>query len=79
MHLLVAVGIFVTFIDDYSRFTHVYFIKHKSDVFSVFQEYQALVTNKTGQTIGTLQSDGGGEYCLTNLNNIYALKVFTTN
>ena len=53
---------FVTFIDDYSRFTHVYFIKHKSDVFSVFQEYQALVTNKTGQTIGTLRSDGGGEY-----------------
>ena len=53
---------FVTFIDDYSRFTHVHFIKHKSDVFSVFHEDQALVTNKTGQTIGTLRSDGVGEY-----------------
>ena len=53
---------FVTFIDDYSRFAHAYFIKHKSDVFSVFQEYQALVTNKTGQTISTLRFDGGGEY-----------------
>ena len=53
---------FVSFIDDYSRFVHVYFIKNKSDVFSVFQEYQALVTNQTGQTIGTLRSDRGGEY-----------------
>ena len=53
---------FMRFIDDYSRFVHVYFIKNKSDVFSVFQEYQALVTNQTGQTIGTLQSHHGGEY-----------------
>ena len=37
-------------------------IKHKSDVFSVFQEYQALVTNKTGQAIGTLRSYGSGGY-----------------
>ena len=37
-------------------------ISEKSDVFSKFKEYEALVTNETGQSIGTLRSDGGGEY-----------------
>jgi len=28
---------FVTFIDDYSRYTKVYLIKHKNETFHVFQ------------------------------------------
>lgn len=34
---------FVTFIDDYSRFTWVYFIRSKADVFSTFQTFGAYV------------------------------------
>lgn len=56
---------FVTFVDDYTRYVHVYFVSNKSDVFSVFKDYEALVTNMTGQTIGTLRSDNGGEYTST--------------
>jgi transposase InsO family protein len=52
----------VSFIDDYSRYAHVYFLREKSSVFQVFKEYENIVTNATGQTIGTLRSDGGGEY-----------------
>lgn len=53
---------FVTFIDDFSRYADVYFVSNKSDVFSVFQKYKARVENHTGNSIGTLRSDGGGEY-----------------
>lgn len=53
---------FVSFIDDYSRYAHVFFVSNKSDVFSVFQEYKAAVENKTGHRIKTLRSDRGGEY-----------------
>ena len=34
---------FVTFIDDYSRFTWVYFLHSKANVFSIFQTFVALV------------------------------------
>jgi len=35
----------VTFTDDYSRFSYVYMLKNKSDVFEKFQEFHAEVTN----------------------------------
>ncbi len=38
---------FVTFIDDYSQFITVYFLKKKFDVFSMFQSYKALVEIQT--------------------------------
>ena len=53
---------FVTFIDDYSRTCAVYFMRHKSEVFQRFKEYEALVTNDVGGMIGVLCSDNGGEY-----------------
>ena len=46
-----------TFIDDYSRCCAVYFLKHESEVFEKFKEYEARVTNDSGQPIGTLRSD----------------------
>ena len=53
---------FVTFIDDYSRCCAVYFMKSKSEVFERFKEFEAIVVNQSGQKIGTLRSDNGGEY-----------------
>ncbi len=35
---------------------------NKSEVFSKFQEYEAMVRNVTGKTIKILRSDNGGEY-----------------
>jgi len=34
---------FLLFIDDYSRYTHIYFLKKKSETFSSFQTYKILV------------------------------------
>jgi transposase InsO family protein len=53
---------YVTFIDDHSRKTWIYFMKTKDKVFSRFQEFKALVENQTGRKIKTLRSDNGGEY-----------------
>jgi hypothetical protein len=36
---------YLTFIDDYSRKTWIYFLKAKSEVFTRFQEFRALVEN----------------------------------
>lgn len=52
----------VTFVDDYSRFVHIYLMKAKSEVFSRFQEYKQLVETQTGCKIRCLRSDNGGEY-----------------
>ena len=53
---------YVTFIDDYSMKTWIYFLKAKGEVFSGFQEFKALVENQTGKKIKVLRSNNGGEY-----------------
>ena len=53
---------FVTFIDDYTQCCAVYFMKHKSEVFDKFKEFDAKTTNAAGRAIGTLRTDNGGEY-----------------
>ena len=60
---------FVTFIDDYTRCCAVYFMKHKSEVFDKFIEFEASVTNDVCKAIGTLRTDNGGEYLSTELQN----------
>ena len=58
--------IFVTFIDDYSRYTKVYLIKHKDEAFNVFSKYKAEVENQLNKKIKRIRSDRGGEYVLFN-------------
>ena len=53
---------FVTFIDDYSRYTWVYFLRKKSEVFSMFKLFLGLIHTQFAATIKTLRSDSGGEY-----------------
>ena len=53
---------YVTFIDDYSRYTWIYFLKNKSEVFEKFKEFKALIENHSERRIKTLRSNKGGEY-----------------
>ena len=53
---------FINFIDDSSRYGHIYLIHHKSDSLEKFKEYKAEVENKLGKIIKILRSDRGGEY-----------------
>ena len=53
---------FVTFIDDYSRYTTVYMIKHKSQVTEKFKEFVLFAEKLTGKSVKQLKTDNGGEY-----------------
>jgi hypothetical protein len=57
-----GVRYFFTFIDNFSRKTHVYFLKAKGKVFEKFKQYKALVKNEIGYKIKVLRSDNGGEF-----------------
>ena len=52
----------MTFINEYSRKTWIYFLKAKSKVFERFQEFKTLVENQTGRKICVLRTNNGGEY-----------------
>ncbi|KAL5777431.1 hypothetical protein ACOSP7_010357 [Xanthoceras sorbifolium] len=60
---------FVMFIDDYGRFTWVYFFRSKADVFSVFQTFIALIETQFSTCIKILRSDSGGEFMSHNFQN----------
>ena len=66
---------FVTFIDEYSRYTKVYLIKHKDEAFNVFLKYKAEVENQLNKKIKRIKSDRGGEYVF--LMNIVLEKVLS--
>jgi hypothetical protein len=55
-----AAHYFISFIDGFSRFTILYFLKEKSGAFQAFQSYKALVKLQTSCRIKELQTDGGG-------------------
>eukprot|EP00253_Pinus_taeda_P029709 PITA_29709 len=53
---------FLTFIDDFSRRTWVYFLKLKSEVFNMFMAFKAFVEKQSGHQLLKLRFDNGGEY-----------------
>lgn len=53
---------FITFIDDFTHFTHVYLLSHKSQANEKFQEFYAIVTAKFNVKLSRLRLDNGGEY-----------------
>ena len=53
---------YVSFIDDFSRNTWIYFLKRKDELFNKFKEFKALVENHTEKKINIFQSDNGGEF-----------------
>ncbi len=65
---------FITFIDDYSRVVKVYFMKHKAEAFEKFKEFEAMATKESGNQIGTLRTDNGGEYVSKGFENYLKLK-----
>ena len=53
---------FLTFTDDLSRYEYIYLMKHKSETFEKFTEFQSEVENHRNKIIKFLRSDRGGEY-----------------
>jgi hypothetical protein len=59
----------MTFTDDYTRKTFVYFFKKKDEFETKFREFKGLVENETGNKIKILRSDNGREY----VNNFFKI------
>ena len=52
----------MTFIDNKTRNTWVYVMKHKSETFQKFKEWKAMVEKSTGLKIKRLRTNNGGKY-----------------
>ena len=53
---------FLTFTDDLSRYGDIYLMKHKSETFEQFKEFQSEVENHRDKKIRFPRSDHGDEY-----------------
>ncbi|CAL1404046.1 unnamed protein product [Linum trigynum] len=53
---------YILFYDHYSKFSWIYFVRYKSQLLSVFNQFRQLVEKFFGTPIKTFQSDWGGEY-----------------
>nr|CAN77868.1 hypothetical protein VITISV_001383 [Vitis vinifera] len=68
---------YVTFIDDHNKFTWVYFLRSKSEVFRTFTKFLAYVDNQFSTSIKSLRTDSGGEYLSTEFQAFLASKALT--
>ena len=62
---------YLSFIDDFSRNTWIYFLKNKYEVFDRFKEFKALVENQREKKIKVLRIDNGGEVCSKEFEEFY--------
>jgi len=53
---------YITFVDDFSRYTKVYLFMSKNEAEEIFLKYKVEVENQLDQKIKRLKSDRGGEY-----------------
>ena len=53
---------FLIFTDNLSRYEYIYLMKHKSETFEKFKEFQSEVENHRNKKRKFLRSDRGGEY-----------------
>ena len=51
---------FINFIDDCTRITWVFFLKHKSDVCNVFRSFHHMIVTQFNTHIQVIRSDNGG-------------------
>jgi hypothetical protein len=59
------------FVDDFSRFTWIYFLLQKSKVFQHLKDFKALVETWSGKKIKVIRTDIEGEYVNHEINNIF--------
>ena len=53
---------FISFIDDFTRFTVLYFFKKKLEAYNTSTSYKAYVENQCQLKISTIRTANGGEY-----------------
>uniref|UniRef100_A0A2N9FUI2 Integrase catalytic domain-containing protein n=1 Tax=Fagus sylvatica TaxID=28930 RepID=A0A2N9FUI2_FAGSY len=59
---------YLVFVDEFTKFTWVYLLKHKSDTFQVFTQFRAMIETQFSLPIKILRTDCGGEFLSTPFN-----------
>lgn len=59
----------MTFIDDYTRYSMVYFLESKDEAFKSFEHFKTWFESRTEHRVLKLKSDRGGEYSSTEFLN----------
>ena len=65
---------YVIFIDDFSKTTWLYLLKHKSEVFSQFQDFYNFIENQFDAKIKIFRSDNETEFVNHNFSNFFKHK-----
>ena len=53
---------FVIFVDDFTRYTWLYLLKHRSELKQIYYDFSAMVKTQFSSTIKTFRSDNAMEY-----------------
>jgi hypothetical protein len=59
------------FVDDFSRFTWIYVLKKKSEVFQHLKDFRASVETQSRKKIKVLQTNNGGDYVNHDIHNLF--------
>jgi hypothetical protein len=59
------------FVDDFSCFTWIYFLRQKSEVFQHLKDFKSLVETQSGKKIKVLQTNNRGEYVNHEIHNLF--------
>ena len=62
----------LTFVDDFSRYVVAYFMKNKSEVAALLNEFKAFYENQWGERLKCIRSDNGKEFVNKKVNDICA-------
>jgi hypothetical protein len=65
---------YLVLVDDFTKFTWTFFLKHKSDTFQIFTQFQAMVNTQFSLPIKVLRTDCGGEFTSNAFNQFCANK-----
>ena len=64
----------LTFVDDFSCKIWVYLLRQKNETFFILKKFKALFENCTSRKVKKFRTDNGLEFCVTNFNELCAIK-----
>jgi hypothetical protein len=63
---------YIIFIDDFSRHTWIYFMKHRSEALSIYKNFSAMIHTHFDTSIRVFHVDYAGEYLSNSLCQVLA-------
>ncbi|OMO63131.1 Integrase, catalytic core [Corchorus capsularis] len=63
---------YVLFVDDYSRYSWIFLLRHRSEFFQIYSKFVAMVKTQFSSKIKVFRSDSGGEYTSTQFEELLA-------